>query len=43
MLLDMKNLKRVKKLIESQKRSLNKFVISNKQNINDNLVEKLNK
>jgi hypothetical protein len=43
MLLDMKNLKRVKKLIESQKGSLNKFVISNKQNINDNLVEKLNK
>jgi hypothetical protein len=32
--------KKVEKLIESQKRSLNKFVISNKQNINDNLVEK---
>jgi hypothetical protein len=29
-----------KKIIESQKGSLNKFVITNKQNINDNLVEK---
>jgi len=35
--------RKVEKLIESQKGSLNKFVISNKQNINDNLVEKLNK
>jgi hypothetical protein len=35
-----KTKKKVEKLIESQKGSLNKFVISNKQNINDNLVEK---
>jgi hypothetical protein len=28
-------------LIESQRGALNKFVISNKQNIEDNLVEKL--
>jgi hypothetical protein len=44
MLLDMKNYKKkkneVEKLIESLKGYLNKFVISNKQNINDNLVEK---
>jgi hypothetical protein len=32
--------KKVEKLIESQKGSLNKFVISNKQNINDNFVKK---
>jgi hypothetical protein len=31
--------KKLEKLIESKKGSLNKFVISNKQNINDNLVE----
>jgi lipopolysaccharide export LptBFGC system permease protein LptF len=43
MLLDMtkkKIKKKVEELIESQKGSLNKFVISNKQNINDNLFEK---
>jgi hypothetical protein len=34
-----KNMK-VEKLIESHKGFLNKFVIGNKQNINDNLVEK---
>jgi hypothetical protein len=43
--LDMKNLKKKKrkvdKLIESQRGALNKFVISNKQNIEDNLGEKL--
>jgi hypothetical protein len=44
--LDMKNLKKKKKrkvdkLIESQKGALNKFVISNKQNIENNLGEKL--
>jgi hypothetical protein len=43
----MKNLKerererKVEKLIESQRGALNKFVISNKQNIDDNLSEKL--
>ena len=31
--LDMKNLKKEKKLIESQKGSMDKFVINNKQNI----------
>ena len=31
----------VEKLIESQRGTLNKFVISNKQNIKDNLSEKL--
>jgi hypothetical protein len=36
-----KKKEKVEKLIESQKGSLNKFVISNKQNINDNLGEKL--
>jgi ferritin len=36
----LKKKRKVEKLIESQKGSLNKFVISNKQNINDNLVEK---
>ena len=35
--LDMKNLKE-KKLIESQKRSMDKFVISNKQNIDENIT-----
>jgi hypothetical protein len=41
--LDMKNLKKKKvdKLIESKKGALNKFVISNKQNIENNLGEKL--
>jgi ribonuclease HII len=44
--LDMKNLKKKKrrkvdKLIESQRGALNKFVISNKQNTEDNLCEKL--
>jgi hypothetical protein len=44
--LDMKNLKKKKKrkvdkLIEYKKGALNKFVISNKQNIEDNLGEKL--
>jgi hypothetical protein len=33
--------KKVEKLIESQRGALNKFVISNKQNIDDNLSEKL--
>jgi hypothetical protein len=39
----MKNffLKKVEKLIESQRGVINKFVISNKQNIEDNLSEKL--
>ena len=41
----MKNLKKEKrkvgKLIESQIGALNKFVISNKQNIENNLSEKL--
>jgi hypothetical protein len=36
MILDMKNLKKEKKSNDKQ----NKFVISNKQTINDNLVEK---
>jgi hypothetical protein len=31
----------MEKLIESQKGALNKFVTSNKQNIEDNLGEKL--
>jgi hypothetical protein len=43
--LDMNNFKKKKKkvdkLIESQRGALNKFVISNKQNIEDNLGEKL--
>jgi hypothetical protein len=48
--LDMKNLElkkkkkkknEVDKLIESQRGALNKFVISNKQNTEDNLGEKL--
>ena len=38
--LDMKNLKK-KKLIESQKGSMDKFVISNKQNITQNLNENI--
>ena len=37
--LDMKNLKKEKKLIESQKGSIDKFIISNKQNITQNLYE----
>ena len=39
--LDMKNLKKEKKLIESQKWSMDKFVISNKQNIIQNLDENI--
>ena len=41
--LDMKNLKKEKKkiLIESQKWSMDKFVISNKQNITQNLEENI--
>ena len=42
--LDMKNLKKEKKekkLIESQKGSMEKFVISNKQNITQNLDENI--
>ena len=42
MYLDMKNLKKKykeEKLIESQKGSMDKFVISNKQNITQNLDE----
>ena len=41
--LDMKNLKKEKKkiLIESQKGSMDKFVISNKQNITQNLEENI--
>ena len=42
--LDMKNLKNEKKeekLIESQKGSMDKFVISNKQNITQNLDESI--
>ena len=39
--LDMKNLKKEKKLIESQKWSMDKFVISNKQNIIQNLDESI--
>ena len=38
--LDMKNLKK-KKLIEPQKGSMDKFVISNKQNITQNLDESI--
>ena len=38
--LDMKNLKK-EKLIESQKGSMDKFVISNKQNITQNLNENI--
>ena len=38
--LDMKNLKK-EKLIESQKGTMDKFVISNKQNITQNLDEKI--
>ena len=42
MYLDMKNLKNEKKnLIESQKGSIDKFVISNKQNITQNLDENI--
>ena len=40
--LDMKNLKKEKKnLIESQKGSMDKFAISNKQNITQNLNENI--
>ena len=39
--LNMKNLKKKKKLIECQKGSMNKFVISNKQNITQNLDENI--
>ena len=39
--LDIKNLKKEKKLIESQKGSMDKFVISNKQNITQNLDENI--
>ena len=40
--LDLKNLKKEKKnLIETQKRSMDKFVISNKQNIAQNLDENI--
>ena len=40
--MDMKNLKKEKKkLIESQKWSMDKFVISNKQNITQNLDENI--
>ena len=44
MYLDMKNLKKRKKeekLIESKKWSMDKFVISNKQNITQNLDENI--
>ena len=44
MYLDMKNLKKEKKeekLIEYQKGSMDKFVISNKQNITQNLDENI--
>ena len=37
--LDMKNFKKEKKLIKSQKGSIDKFVINNKQNITQNLDE----
>ena len=37
--LDMKNFKKEEKLIESKKWSMDKFVISNKQNITQNLDE----
>ena len=36
-----KKKRKVDKLIESQRGALNKFVISNKQNIEDNLGKKL--
>ena len=39
--LDMKKLKKEEKLIESQKWSIDKFVISNKQNITQNLDENI--
>ena len=39
--LDMKNLKKKKKLIESKKWSMDKFVINNKPNITQNLDENL--
>ena len=39
--LDIKNLKKEKKLIESQKESMDKIVISNKQNITPNLDENI--
>ena len=39
--LDMKNLKKKKKIIESQKGSMDKFAISNKQNITQNLDENI--
>ena len=39
--LDLKKLKKEKKLIESQKGSMDKFVISNKQNITQNLDENI--
>ena len=39
--LDMKNFKKKKNLIESQKWSMDKFVISNKQNITQNLDENI--
>ena len=41
--LKMKNLKKEKIIIESQKVSMDKFVISNKQNITQNLDEKYHK
>ena len=41
MYLEMKNLKKEKKLIESKKGSIDKFVISNKQNITQNLDENI--
>ena len=41
--LNLKNLKKKKNLIESQKGSMDKFVISNKQNITQNLDEKYHK
>ena len=39
--LNIKNLKKEKKLIECQKGSMNKFFISNKQNITQNLDENI--
>ena len=39
--LDMKNFKKEEKLIESKKWSMDKFVISNKQNITQNLDENI--
>ena len=39
MYFEMENLKKKKKLIESQKVSINKFVIGNKQNTTQNLDE----